>query len=116
MNYLGPAQLAAQLISLFVFGTMAVWYAAPRLSARQRADALAPLLWIHAFRYLALQAFRAKADGFPISDEHLMDIVVGDLAGMVIALAALYALRLRAQAGIWLCWLLVAEFVYDTVA
>ena len=116
MSYIVPAQLAAQLISLFVFSTIAVWYVAPRLGAMARAEALMPLLWIHVFRYLALQAFRAQADGFPISDVHLMGLVIGDLAGMAIALAALYALRFRARLGVWLAWLLVAEFIYDTVA
>lgn len=116
MNYVVPAQLAAQVVSLVVFGTMAVWYAAPRLKVRERADALTPLLWVHVFRYLALQAFRAQQDGFPISDAHLMSIVVGDLAGMAIALAALYALRYRARLGIWLAWLLAGEFIYDTMA
>lgn len=115
MNYLIPAQLAAQLLSLFIFGTMAVWYAVPSLNARERIEALMPLLWVHVFRFLALQAFRAQKDGFPISDAHLMNIVLGDLAGMAIALAALYALRFRARIGIWLAWLLVGEFVYDTV-
>ncbi len=116
MNYVAPAQVAAQLLSLFVFATMAAWYAAPRLNARERADALVPLLWVHVFRYLALQAFRAQQDGFPASDAHTLKIVVGDLAGMAIALAALYALRFRSHLGIWLAWLLCAEFVYDTVA
>jgi hypothetical protein len=116
MSYLVPAQLAAQLLSLFVFATMAVWYAVPKLSARGRVDALVPLLWVHVFRFLALQAFRAQQDGFPISDAHLTSIVLGDLAGMAIALAALYALRFRARIGIWLAWLLVGEFVYDTVS
>jgi hypothetical protein len=116
MNYLIPAQLAAQLLSLFIFATMAVWYAVPKLNARGRVEALVPLLWVHVFRFLALQAFRAQQDGFPASDAHVIKIVVGDLAGMAIALAALYALRFRARIGIWLAWLLVGEFVYDTVA
>jgi hypothetical protein len=115
MNYLIPAQLAAQLLSLFVFATMAAWYAVPKLNARGRVEALVPLLWVHVFRFLALQAFRAQKDGFPISDAHLISIVLGDLAGMAIALASLYALRFRARIGIWLAWLLVAEFVLDTV-
>jgi hypothetical protein len=42
MNYLIPAQLAAQLLSLFVFATMAVWYAVPNLNARGRVEALVP--------------------------------------------------------------------------
>jgi len=115
VSYVIPAQLGAQLLSLFAFATMAFWYGVPKLKARDRVAALVPLLWLHVFRYLALQAFRAQLDGFPISDAHLMSIVLGDLAGMAIALAALYALRFRARIGIWLAWLLVGEFVYDTV-
>jgi len=114
MNYLVPAQIAAQVASLFVFSTAAIWYAAPRLGLRGRAEALMPLLWVHVFRFLALQSFRAQADGLPISDAHLMNLVLGDVAGAAIAMAALYALRLRSRAGVWLSWLLVAEFVYDT--
>lgn len=116
MNYLVPALIAAQIASLFVFSTVAIWYVAPTLNARERAHALVPLLWVHVFRYLALQAFRAQQDGFPASDAHVMNIVLGDLAGAAIALAALYAFRFRARFGIALSWLLCAEFAYDTFA
>jgi hypothetical protein len=115
MSHLLPAQAAAQLLSLLVYATLARWYVAPRLARLSRADALAPLLWIHAFRYVALQAFSAQRDGFPISDGALMDIVVGDVAGSVLALATLLALRHRARLAIPLGWLLVVETAYDTV-
>lgn len=115
MNFLQPAQAGTQLLSLIVFGTIASWYVAPWLKARGRADALVPLLWIHVFRYVALQAFSAQRDGFPISDGGLIEIVVGDVTGMVIALAAIVALRYRARLAIPLAWLLVAETIYDTV-
>ncbi len=115
MSYLQPAQAGAQLLSLIVFATMARWYVAPWLKTLGRADALVPLLWIHVFRYVALQAFSAQRDGFPISDDGLMEIVVGDLAGMAIALATLVALRYRARLAIPLTWLLVAETIFDTV-
>jgi hypothetical protein len=81
MNALVPAQAAAQVLSLLVFATLARWYVAPWLATRSRAEALAPLLWVHVFRYVALQAFSAQRDGFPISDGGLMEIVAGDLAG-----------------------------------
>jgi hypothetical protein len=115
VNFLQPAQAGAQLLSLVVFATMARWYVAPRLKTLGRADALVPLLWVHVFRYIALQAFSAQRDGFAISDAGLMEIVVGDVAGMVIAFAAIVALRHRARLGIPLAWLLVAETVFDTV-
>ena len=114
MNYLMPAQGSAQLLSLIVFGTLATWYVAPWLKTRGRADALVALLWIHVFRYLALQAFSAQRDGFPISNGGLMEIVVGDLTGMVIALITIVALRYRVRLSIPLAWLLVAETIYDT--
>src|SRR4029077_14021542 len=109
MNFLQPAQAGAQLLSLIVFATMAVWYVAPRTKTRGRADALTPLLWPHVFRYIALQALSAQKAGFPISDGGLMEIIVGDVAGAVIAFAAIVALRLRAPLAIALAWLLVAE-------
>jgi len=115
MSYLLPAQAAAQFLSLLVYATLARWYVTPRLATLSRADALAPLLWIHVFRYVALQAFSAQRDGFPISDHGLMDIVVGDVAGSVIALASLFALRRRARIAIPLAWLLAVETAYDTV-
>jgi len=70
MNPLLAAQAAAQLISLFAFATLARWYVAPWLAARPRADALAPLLWVHAFRYVALQAFAAqRLEGYKVPRE-----------------------------------------------
>lgn len=114
MIFLQPAQAGAQILSLIVFGTMAKWYAAPWLQTRARADALIPLLWIHVFRYVALQAFSAQRDGFPISDGGLMEIVLGDVGGMAIALATIVALRYRARPAIPLAWLLVVETIFDT--
>jgi hypothetical protein len=115
MNYLVPAQAGAQLLSLFIFATMARWYVAPRLAKLERADALIPLLWIHAFRYVALQVFSAQRDGFPISDGGLSEIVLGDIGGAAIALVAIFALRHKMRIGLALAWALVAETIYDTV-
>ncbi len=114
MNFLQPAQAGAQLLSLILFATLAMWYVAPRLKTLSRADALTPLLWIHVFRYVALQAFSAQKAGFPISDGGLMEIVVGDVAGAAIAFATIVALRYRARVAIPLAWLLVAETITDT--
>jgi hypothetical protein len=114
MNYLTPAQASAQLITLFVLVMVARWYVVPWLNGRVRADALIALLWVHVWRYVALQVFSAQHDGFPISDGGAIEIVVGDVAG--IAFAAIALLRRRSRLAIPLTWLLAAETAYDTVA
>jgi hypothetical protein len=116
MNHLVPAQGGAQLASLAVFSAIAIWYVVPWLSRQQRASALIALLWVHVFRYVALQVFSAQRSGFPISDGGAMEIAAGDVAGAVIAFAAITLLRRQAWAGVVLCWLLVAQTVYDTVS
>ena len=115
MTYLIPAQAGAQLISLVVYAAIARWYVAPWLKLRTRADALVPLLWVHVFRYVALNVFSAQQTGFPISDGGAMEIVVGDVAGAVMAFAAIALLRRRFSLAIPLAWVLVLETIYDTV-
>jgi hypothetical protein len=115
MNYLAPAQASAQFISLIVLAAMARWYIVPWLNGRPRADALTALLWVHVFRYVALQVFSAQHGGFPISDGGAMEIVVGDVAGATIAFIAIALLRQRSRLGVPLAWLLVAETAYDIV-
>jgi hypothetical protein len=88
---------------------------APWLKARPRADALIALLWVHVFRYVALQVFTAQEHGFPISGQGAMEIVVSDVAGAVIAFVTIALLRYRVRLAIPLAWLLVAETAYDTV-
>jgi hypothetical protein len=116
MNYLTPAQASAQFITLFVVVMIARWYVIPWLNSHARADALIALLWVHAFRYVALQVFSAQHNGFPISDGGAMEIVVGDVAGAAIAFTAIALLRRRARLAIPLVWLLAAETAYDTAA
>jgi hypothetical protein len=38
---------------------MAIWYVAPWLGTQQRGEALTLLLWVHAFRHVALEIFSA---------------------------------------------------------
>jgi hypothetical protein len=62
MNFLVLAEAGVQIFSLFAHATIAIWYVAPRLNALPRAEALVPLLWVHAFRYLSLQTFGLQDD------------------------------------------------------
>jgi len=114
MNILVPAQAGAQLVTLIVYGAVAAWYVAPWLRRQTRADALIVLLWVHVFRYVALQVFSAQRDGFPISDDAAMDIVLGDVGGAVLAFLAILLLRRRIGLGVLLAWLLAVETAYDT--
>ncbi len=116
MNILVPAQAGAQLLSLIVFAAIASWYVVPWLGRRSRADALIALLWVHVFRYVALQVFSAQQAGFPISDDGAMDIVAGDVGGAVLAFITIALLRQRVRFAIPLAWLLAAETAFDTVA
>src|SRR5690242_815909 len=115
MNYLIPAQAGAQLVSLVVYAAIARWYLTPWLKLQTRAEALVPLLWVHVFRYVALNVFSAQQTGFPISDSGAMEIVVGDTAGAVMAFAAIALLRLRFWLAIPLAWILAVETIYDTI-
>jgi hypothetical protein len=114
MSILLPAQAASQLATLFILIAVARWYAAPFLAVWGRAEALIPLLWVNVFRYVALQIFAAQREGFPISMGGATEIVIGDVAGAVIAFAAIILLRRRLRAGIALSWVLAVETVIDT--
>ncbi|HEV3114754.1 MAG TPA: hypothetical protein VGY99_30070 [Candidatus Binataceae bacterium] len=105
----------SQVFSMIVFVTIARWYVMPWLKIQERATALVALLWPHVFRYVALQAYSAQHAGFPISDSGVNQIVYGDVAGMILALIAITALRHAARLAIALVWLLVIATAVDTV-
>jgi len=73
------------------------------------------LLWVQAFRHVALQIFSAQRFGFAVSDSTRDQIAAGDLIGMLLAIAAIVALRYRWRFAPVLVWLLVAETLVDLV-
>jgi hypothetical protein len=107
------ASLVATAISFVAFILAALWYAVPWMKRRSLAVALAVPLWIHAFRYVALQDFSAHRFGFHISDSLVREIAWGDVAGAVLALAALWLLRSRSRAAVFVIWLFVVETTVD---
>jgi hypothetical protein len=76
---------------------------APWLAARPRATALSALVWVQVFRDIALQIFSAQKFGFLVSAPTRDMIAYGDLAGTVLALISLVALRYRPRfwSGYW---------------
>ncbi len=107
------ASYVATLISFVAFILAALWYAVPWMKRRPLAVALSVPLWIHAFRIVALQDFSAQRFGFHISDGLVREIVLGDVAGAVLALAALWLLHSRSRAAIVVIWLFVVETTVD---
>lgn len=106
---------SATVLSFVIFSIMAAWYVAPWLRARQRAEALTPLLWIHAFRHVALQIFSAQKFGFVVSDGARDQIATGDVFGMILAVCAIIALHYRARIASLLTWALVVQTAFDLV-
>jgi len=110
---LTAAGLIATTISLIVFVLLAVWYAVPWMRRQTLAVALALPLWVHVFRYVALQIFSAQHFGFRISDALANEIAWGDVAGALLALAALWLLRSRPRAAVMVLWVFAVESAVD---
>ena len=102
-------------MSLVAYGLIAFWYVVPRLSKLTREAALAPLLWVHAFRIIGgtILAPGSVEAGVPM-DFRVM-IGYGDLATAFLALLALVALRARFRGAVALVWLCVTVGMLDTI-
>jgi len=108
-----PAAGLATLLSIVVWVLIAIWYVGPLLKRFQRADALALLLWVHVFRYVALQIFSASHFGFGASFDAQQQIAYGDVAGALLALLAIAALRYRWPIALLLSWVFALESAAD---
>ena len=112
---LASAAAVANSLSFLLSALIAIWYVAPWLKTRSRAAALTALLWFHAFRYVALELFSAQAAGLRIPDGLRDQIAYGDLAGSLLALLAIAALRFRFRYAVALTWLFAAATAVDLV-
>ncbi len=102
-------------LSLLAYALIAVWYAAPRLARLPRAAALAPLLWVHAFRIVGGTILAPGAVEASVPLAFRVMIGYGDLATAGLALLALLALRARFSGALALVWLCVGVGLLDTV-
>ncbi len=113
---LATAGVLAMMLSFVALIAAATWYIGPWLSRRSLADALIPLLWVHAFRHVALQILSAQKSGFAVSDALRDQILYGDLVGMVLALLAIFAVRNRVGLALPLVWVFAAATAVDLVS
>jgi len=107
------AIILAQNLNLLAFIILAFWYAVPWLKSRGRVTALTALILVHLGRTLALQLYSSQQAGMVIPDSMRDEVVVGDVAGWVLALIILVCLRYRARFSIILIWVLIAETILD---
>jgi hypothetical protein len=105
----------ATLLSMVVWILIAIWYFRPWLNRFERADALTLLLWVHVFRYVALQIFSASHFGFGASLAAQKQIAYGDVAGTILGLIAIAALRYRWPIAIFFVWIFAFESFADLV-
>ena len=102
-------------LSLVAYVLLAFWYVVPRLSTLPREVALAPLLWIHAFRIVGGTILAPGAVDAGVPMDFRVMIGYGDLATAFLALLALIALRARFPGAIALVWLCISVGMLDTV-
>lgn len=107
------AGLLAMTLSFVVMAAAAVWYVAPWLKVADWTTGLTVLLWVHAFRYVALQIFSAQLAGFAVSDAGRNQIAWGDVFAALLAISAIVALRHRHRLAVPILWLFVAAAALD---
>ncbi|HYA23258.1 MAG TPA: hypothetical protein VEF05_03805 [Terriglobales bacterium] len=78
------------------WGVFAAQYIWPKISKRQRAEALRPILVLHGFRYIGLAVLIPGVVSPQLSTTvFARELAYGDLAAATLALIALAALRTR---------------------
>jgi hypothetical protein len=101
------------LISILTYGLIAWWYVAPWLKKLERSQALTALLWVHVFRYVVLYLYVAQREGYPISANAVTELVVGDLAGALLAIVGIVLLRFQSRLGLVFAALVIVASLAD---
>ena len=86
------------LLGLIVWGMIGARDIWPALRGRPRAEALRPLLLLHAFRFVGLAFLVPGVVSPALPDDFARPAAYGDLATCILALLAIAALRTRAGA------------------
>lgn len=92
------------IVSVSIFGLIAVWYVRPYLITIGRTSALIPLLFVQAFRYVGMTLLVPGMIDPTLTREFLSSAAYGDLLEAVLALASIFALRSNLKFAIPLVW------------
>ena len=109
------AALLALTLSFAVMVAAAAWYVVPWLKVAEWTTGVTALLWVHAFRYVALQIFSAQLFGFAVSDTGRNEIAYGDVITALLAVGAIGTLRYGKRLAMPILWLFVAVAALDLV-
>jgi len=101
------------VLGILTYGLIARWYVMPALAKRSRADALTPLLFLHAFRFIGLAFLIPGVVAHDVSPTFAVPAAYGDLAASLLALLALMALRFRWPFAMALVWIFNIEGSLD---
>jgi hypothetical protein len=101
-------------LSLAIYALAATWYVAPRLAVLPRDVALAPLLWVHAFRVVGGSILAPGSVDPAVPMDFRTMVGLGDLVTAALAIVALVALRLHLPGRIALVLLCVGVGLVDT--
>jgi hypothetical protein len=102
-------------LSLLSFGLLARWFVYPRLRDRALPEALTPLLLFQTFRTLGLIFLVPSLVDAALPAAFAIPEAVGDMLAVVLAFAALVAVRAGWRAAPALVWLLTVEGLADFV-
>ena len=94
--------MGSVLLGLLVWGLVAARYIWPRLQDRPRAEALRPLLFLHAFRFAGLAFIVPGVVSPQLPEGFARPAAYGDLLSSLLALLAIATLRYRP--GIIVAW------------
>lgn len=94
------------LLSLIVFSLVASWYVAPWLARLSTTTALTVLVLPHTLRHVGLSFLVPNLNNDGLPETFASGASYGDLLSALLALAALFALRLRSLLAIPMVWLL----------
>lgn len=89
------------------------WYVHPWLRDKPFAEAMRPLLLLHAFRYIGLMFLIPGVTAEPLDMRFASPAAYGDLVAAVLALASLEILNVNRSAGIAAVWLFNAWGLAD---
>lgn len=101
-------------LSLVIYALIAIWYVAPRLSKLPTALALAPLLWVHAFRVVGGTILAPGSVDSAIPSDFRTLVGYGDMITAFLAILALLALRARIPGAQLLVWFFLLFATADT--
>lgn len=80
------------------------WYVQPMLRDKDFAEAMRPLLLLHAFRFIGLMFLIPGVTAEPLDARFASPAAYGDLIAALLALAALDILHVNRKAGIAAVW------------